>query len=84
MSLAGYLGEQKIEVLCREIELSTGIQLKTVPCWLISNSWQEKRLESGTEKISAIVIAIGISKKTAKICSKRLRYGRAFKVVKKY
>ena len=31
MSLARYLGEGKMELLCREIESSTGIQLKTLP-----------------------------------------------------
>ena len=32
MSLARYLGKGKMELLCREIESSTGIQLKTIPC----------------------------------------------------
>lgn len=36
MPLERYLGERKIEILKREVESSTGIQLKTLPRWLIS------------------------------------------------
>ena len=84
MSLARYLGEGKMEVLCREIESSTGIQLKTVPCWLISESQLEKRLESGTGRGSAIVITVGTSEEASKLCSGGLRFGGALKVVEKY
>ena len=38
MSLVRYLGEEKIKLFCQKIESSTGIQLKTVPRWLISES----------------------------------------------
>ncbi len=38
MSLARYLEEGKMDLLCRKIESSTGIQLKTVLYWLISKS----------------------------------------------
>ena len=84
MSLARYLGKRKMEVLCREIESSTGIQLETVPHWLISETRLEERLESGTERGSAIVITVGTSEKAAKLCSKGLRFGGALKVVEKY
>ena len=36
MSLVRYLDEGKMEMLCREIESSTGIQVKTQPRWLIN------------------------------------------------
>lgn len=84
MSLARYLGEGKMELLCREIESSTGIQLKTVPRWLISESRLEERLESGTGRGSAIVITVGTSEEAVKLCSKGLRFGGALKVVEKY
>ena len=84
MLLAKYLEEGKMELLCREIESSTGIQLKMVFCWLISESQLEKRLESGTERRSAIVITVGTSKKAAKLCFKGLRFKEALKVVEKY
>ncbi len=84
MSLARYLGKGKMEVLCREIESSTGIQFKTVPRWLISESRLQERLESGTGKGSAIVIIVGTSEEATKLCSKGLRFGDALKIVEKY
>lgn len=84
MSLVKYLGKEKIEVLCRKIESSTEIKLKTIPCWLISESRLEERLESGTGKKSAIVITVGTSKEAIKLCSKKLRFGGALKIVEKY
>lgn len=84
MSLARYLGERKMEILCQEIESSMGIQLKTVPCWLISVGRLEERLKSGTRRRSAIVSTMGTSEEAAKLCSKRLRFGGAVKVVEKY
>ena len=84
MSLARYLGEEKMELLRREIELSTGIQLKTLPRWLINETRPEERLESGSRRGSAIVITVGNSAEASKLCSKGLRFGGALKVVGKY
>ena len=84
MSLARYLGEGKMELLRREIESSTGIQLKTLPRWLISETRLEERLESGSGRGSAIVITVGNSAEASKLCSKGLRFGGALKVVEKY
>ena len=36
MPLKRYLGERKMELLKWEVKLSTGIQLKTLPRWLIN------------------------------------------------
>ena len=74
----------KILVLCQEIESSTGIQLKIVLYWLISESRLEKRLESSTGRGFAIVIIVSTNKKAAKLCSKGLRFGGILKVVEKY
>ena len=38
MSLDRYLGEEKMELLKREVELSTGIKLKALPRWLINEN----------------------------------------------
>lgn len=84
MSLARYLGDGKMELLRREIESSTGIELKTQPRWLISEARLEERLESGSERGSAIVITVGNSSEASKLCSKGLRFGGALKVVEKY
>ncbi len=84
MPLARYLGEGKMELLRREIESSTGIQLKTLPRWLISEAPLEERLESETGRGSAIVITVGNSAEASTLCAKGLRFGGAPKVVEKY
>lgn len=40
MPLERYLGEGKMELLKREVESATEIQLKTVPGWFISERWE--------------------------------------------
>ena len=84
MSLARYLGEGKMELLRREIGSSTGIQLKTLPRWLINETRLEERLESGSGRGLAVVITVGNSIEASKLCSKGLRFGGALKVVEKY
>lgn len=84
MSLAQYLGEGKMELLRREIKSSTGIQLKTPPRWLISETRLEEWLESGSGRGSAIVITVGNSAEVSKLCSKGLKFGGTLKVVEKY
>lgn len=84
MALLRYLGEGKMELLCLEIEPSTGIKLKTTPRWLISKERLEERLGSGNGKKSAIVITVGNKAEALKLCAKRLRFGGALKVSEKY
>lgn len=84
MSLVRYLEKRKMEVLCHKIESSIGIKLKTVLCWLISESRLEECLESSTRKQLAIVITVDNSEETTKLCSKRLRFGDVFKIIAKY
>lgn len=83
MSIARYLGEGKIEILCREIEFSITIHLKTLSCWLINKIQLEKRLESGNRRRSAIVIKVENGLKASKFYFKGLRFERVLKVVKK-
>lgn len=84
MSLARYFREEKLEILYRKIKSSTGIQLKTGPCQQISESRLKKHLESGTRRRSAIGITVGTSEEVVKLCSKRLRFRGAVKLVKRY
>lgn len=84
MSLERYLGEGEMVMLCREINSFMGIQLKTLPRWLISESRLEERPEFGTRRGSAIVITVGTSEEVTKLCSKGIRFGGALKLVKKY
>lgn len=43
MLLESYLGERKMELLKREVESATEIELKTLPQWLISKSRLRKQ-----------------------------------------
>lgn len=84
ISVARYLGEEKIEILYQEIKSSMRILLKIVSCQLINESQLEKYLKSGIGRRFAIVIMVSTSEEVGKLCSKRLRFDRALKVVKKY
>lgn len=63
-----------MKIFCREIESSTGIQLKMFPRWLNSESQLEERLESENGRGSAIVITVENSVETSKLCSKGLKF----------
>ena len=63
-----------MKIFCREIESSTGIQLKMLPLWLIKESQLEERLESENGRGSAIVITEENSVETSKLCSKGLKF----------
>ena len=82
--LAQYLGKGKIELLCQEINSSTKMQLKTLPCWLISEIQLEKRLKSANGRRSTIVITVRNDAEALKLCFKGLRFEEALKVVKRY
>lgn len=84
MLLARYLRDENIELLWREIELSRGIKLKTMPWWLVSETRLVKHLESGTKRESVIVIIVENSTRSLKLCSKGLRFRGALKMVEKY
>ncbi len=84
MPLMRYLGEGKMELLCRKIKSSPGIRLKTIPRWLINEECLKERLESGNERGSAIVITVRTEIEASKLCAKGLRFRGAPKVVEKY
>ena len=84
MPLIFYLAMGKMELLCREIESSTGIRLKTTTRWLINKAWLEERLESGNGRGSAIVITVGNEVEALRLCARGLRFGGAHKVIEKY
>ncbi len=73
-----------MELLCREIELSTGIKLKTILQWLISEARLEERLKTGNGKGSAIVVTVENEVEASRLCAKGLRFGGAPKVLEKY
>lgn len=58
MLLERYLGEGKMELLKREVESSTGIQLKILPRWLISEDRLREAQTTQNKRGSAIVIMV--------------------------
>ena len=73
MPLERYLGEGKMELLKREVESSTGVQLK-IPRWLILESRLRERQESGNNRGSAIVITVANNSEATHLCAKGLRF----------
>ena len=58
MSLEKYLGEGKMKLLQRKVESSTGIQLKTLPRWLINKNRRRDQQEAGNKWRSTILITV--------------------------
>lgn len=84
MPLEEILGEGKIELLRREVESAMGIQLKSMPRWLISENRLKEQQESSNKRGSAIVITVSSESEAQKLCVSGLRFGRIVKVVEKY
>ncbi len=72
-----------MELLKREIESSTGIQLKCLPRWLINKNRLKEQQETG-KRGSAIVITVQGEAEAKKLCASGLRFGGVVKVVEKY
>ncbi len=83
MSLVRYLGEGNMELLKREVESSTGIQLKAHPRWLINQNRLREQQETG-KRGSAIVITVQGETKAKRLCVSGLRFGKVIKIVKRY
>lgn len=58
MSLDIYLKSGKFEILKREIESLTGIQLKTMLRWLISEDHLKKQQKKRSKRRSTILITV--------------------------
>ena len=84
MPLERYLGEGKMELLKREVESAMGIQLKSVPRWLISENRLREQQESSNKRGSAIVITVSSESEAKRLCASGLRFGGILRVVEKY
>ena len=84
MSLERYLGEGKMELLKREVESSTGIQLKTLPRWLISEDRLREAQTTGNKRGSAIVITVKGETEAKRLCASGLRFGGLVRMVEKF
>lgn len=84
MPLVSYLDKRKIELLRKEVKLSTGIKLKTTSWWLIHESQlREIKLKSSNNWGSAIIIIIISISEAFYLGTKSLRFGKGLKMVKK-
>ena len=68
----------------REVESSTGIQLKTLPRWLISEDRLREQQETGNKRGSAIVITVKGETEAKKLCASGLCFGGLIRVVEKF
>ena len=84
MSLDRYLGPGKLELLKKEVESSTGIQLKTMPRWLISEDRLKEQQEKGSKRGSAIVITVSNKIEAKWLLTNGFRFEGAVKKVEKY
>ena len=73
-----------MELLKREVESATGIRLKAIPRWLISESRLKEQQELNNKRGSAIVITVSGESEAKKLCASGLRFGGIVKMVEKY
>lgn len=84
MPLERYLGDGKMDLLRREVESSTGIQLKTLPRWLINENRLREEQVTRDKRGSAIVITVKSESEAKQLCTSGLRFGHVVKKVEKY
>ena len=84
MSQERYLGEGSMELLKQEVEFSTGIQLKVLPCWLINKSRLREQQETGNKRGSVIVMIVKGETEAKQLCASGLRFGGVVRVVERY
>ena len=79
-----YLGPGKMELLKRKVESLTGILLKTMPRWLISEDHLKEQQELSNKYGSAIVITVSSEAEAKRLIASRLRFRGAVKKIEKY
>lgn len=84
MPLERYLGDRKMDLFKREVELSTGIQLKTFSCWIINKNRFKEEQVTGDKQGSVIVITVKSKSEAKQLCAFGLRFGHVVKKVEKY
>ena len=84
MPLDRYLGEEKLELLKREVKSSTGIQFKTLSRSLISDNRLRKIQIAESKRGSAIVITVKGEVEAKKLCTSGLQFDGLVKVVEKF
>ena len=84
MSLERYLGPGKLKLLRREVESSTGILLKAMPHWLITEDFVKEQQDKSNKQKSAIVITVNNKIKAKRLIANRFQFGGIIKKVERY
>ncbi len=82
--LGRYSDEGKMELWKRMVELSTRIQLKTTPCWVIHESRLREKQQSGNYRGSSIVITVANNFDVSYLFAREFRFGGTLKVIERY
>lgn len=81
MPLKRYLGEEKMELLKREVKSSTSIQLNTLTRLLINEDQLREAQITGNKRDSVIVITVKRNVEAKRLCILRLRFGDIIRMV---
>ena len=73
-----------MELLKREVESSTEIQLKALPRWLINKNRLREQQETGNKRGSAILITVKGEAEAKQLCASGLRFEGVLRVVERY
>lgn len=84
MSLDIYLKSGKFDILKREIESLTGIQLKTMLRWLISEDRLKKQQEKRSKRRSTILITVSNKIEAKQLLANGLCFRGTVKKIEKY
>lgn len=81
MSLERYLGEKEMELLKREVEPLTRIQLSALLRWLLNEDRLREQQETGNKGRSTIVITVKGKSEAKQLCASGLRFEGVVRVV---
>lgn len=84
MALDRYLELRKLEILKKEVEFSTNIQLKTMPHQLINENRFKKKQEKRNKRRSAILIIVSNKIEAKQLLANGFCFGGAMKKLEKY
>lgn len=72
MPLERYLGEGKMELLKKEVESATGIELKILSQWLLSKNQLREQQEVNNKQGSAIFFTVSGESEDKRLCASGL------------
>lgn len=72
MPLERYLGEGKMELLKKEVESATGIELKILSQWLLSKNQLREQQEVNNKQGCAMVFTVSGESEDKRLCASGL------------